>query len=185
MFGSRSFLRGRGGFGLLGLGILLILTGSLFAQEGGQPKGLQQLNFLMGEWIGDGSGNPGQGIGGFSFSYDLQNTVLVRKNYAEYPATENKPAFRHEDLTVIYHAPDDTLRAVYFDNEGHVIHYVVEPGDDGRSATFISAPAEQNARYRLCYTTTNENEVAIHFEIAPPGQPEAFSMYLEATAHKK
>src|SRR5512143_2819888 len=168
MFGSRNFVRGRGGYGLLVLTILLILTSVLYAQETKQPKGLQQLNFLMGEWIGDGSGNPGQGTGGFSFNYDLQNTVLVRKNYSEYQATENKPAFRHEDLTVIYHAPDDTLRAVYFDNEGHVIHYVVEPGEDGKSATFISAPAEQNARYRLCYAITNEKEVAIHFEIAPP-----------------
>ncbi len=185
MFGSRNFLWGRGGYSLLGLGILLILTGSLFAQGSEQPKGLEQLNFLTGEWVGDGSGNPGQGTGGFSFTYDLQKNILVRKNFAEYPATENKPAFRHEDLTVIYRTPDDTLRAVYFDNESHVIHYVVEPGEDGKSATFISAPAEQNARYRLCYTTPKENEVAINFEIAPPGQPDAFSTYLEATAHKK
>jgi len=33
---------------------------------------------LVGEWAGEGSGNPGSGSGTSSFQFDLQKQVLVR-----------------------------------------------------------------------------------------------------------
>src|SRR5438067_2074282 len=79
------------------------------------------LQFLAGEWVGEGTGSPGQGTGGFTFKLDLQDKVMVRTNFAKYPATNGRPAATHEDLMVIYtEAPDQRLRAIYFDSENHV-----------------------------------------------------------------
>ncbi len=178
--------RGRGCCLSFLLLVMLILPSGTFAQKPDSAQGLSQLNFLLGDWIGDGGGNvPGQGSGGFTFSYDLQNKIMVRRNYAEYPATDSKPASRHDDLMIVYGAPDDTLRAIYFDNEGHVINYVVNVSADSQSAVFTSPPAEKEARFRLSYAPSGENSVGIKFEVAPPGQPDAFSTYISASAHKK
>ena len=83
----------------------------------------------MGDWVGEG-GRPGQGTGRFSFRWDLQKHVLVRRGSAEFPAAQGRPVTVHEDLMVIYPAPGSSgFRAVYFDNEGHVINYTISfPG---------------------------------------------------------
>ena len=52
---------------------------------------------FLGTWVGSGSGQPGQGAGEFSFKPELQGAVLVRHNYAEYPASKDKPGYRHDD----------------------------------------------------------------------------------------
>jgi hypothetical protein len=112
---------------------------------GAAPAGLwQPLEFLVGEWRGEGSGGPGQGSGGFTFAWDLQKAVLVRKNHAEYPAQQGRPAAVHDDLTVIS-VEGDRLRADYWDNEGHVIRYAVgaPPGKPEAFKTYIEAGARR------------------------------------------
>ncbi|SYZ72118.1 conserved exported hypothetical protein [Candidatus Zixiibacteriota bacterium] len=167
------------------IGILFGYVMTVSAQEAKKAEGLEQLKFLEGEWIGEGGGQPGQGTGGFSFESDLQGKVLIRKNYAEYPATKEKPAYRHDDLMVISQQPGDTMRAVYWDNEGHVINYTVHPQPDSGSAVFVSEPSQNSPQFRLTYKMEENDRLAIIFEIAPPGQPEAFSRYIEAAAHRK
>jgi len=80
--------------------ILLLIINPVFAQKP-TKNSLDDLRFLIGEWEGVGGGGPGEGKGVFSFAFDLQNKAIVRKNYAEYPATASRPAVRHEDLIVI------------------------------------------------------------------------------------
>ena len=69
------------------------------------------------------------------------------------------------------------LRALYLDNEGHAIHYLVAPGPDG--VTFTSEAA-QGPRFRLSYRRKAEGLLALRFEIAAPAAPEVFRTYLEA-----
>jgi hypothetical protein len=69
---------------------------SLLAQDWGPAQ------FLVGNWTGEGGGQPGQGVGAFSFSPDLQGKILVRKSFAKYPPAEGRPASRHDDLTIVY-----------------------------------------------------------------------------------
>ncbi|MFB3922395.1 MAG: hypothetical protein ACE145_11775 [Terriglobia bacterium] len=142
--------------------------------------------FLLGEWVGEGEGQPGQGIGKFSFALDLQGRILVRKNRADYPATRERPAYSHEDLMVIYQGPSpSSTRAIYFDNEGHVIQYRVTVSTDGNSVTFLSDPSPSAPRFRLTYTKGKSGGLKILFEIAPPGKPDVFSPYIEATASRR
>jgi len=145
---------------------------------------LDRLQFLVGEWLGDGSGQPGQGTGGFSMRFELGGKVLIRRNRADYPATPERPAFSHEDLMVTYLDTErDGLRAVYWDNEGHVIHYAVTAPAEER-AEFVSDAAAPGPRYRLTYVKTAANLLSITFEIAPPGRPDAFKTYIQAKARR-
>jgi hypothetical protein len=138
--------------------------------------------FLVGQWNGEGSGQPGAGTGAFSFTPDLQGTVLVRRSFAEYPAAGGKPAARHDDLMVVYHG--DTageLRAIYFDSEGHVIRYSGTASAAG--VVFVSDGKPDEMRYRLTYNPTGKDTLKLQFEIAAPGKD--FSRYLDANAHRE
>ena len=164
---------------------LLIPSDVIYSQQATKAANWDAWQFLVGEWVGDGSGSPGQGEGGFTFSLDLQNRVLMRHNYAVYPATKDRPAFRHDDLMIVYQEPGKPTQANYFDNEGHVIQYSVEFSKDSNSVVFVSAPTISEPRYRLTNTKVGKDSITITFEIAPPGKPDAFSEYIKAAAHKK
>ena len=171
-------------FLFLGIALLAMST-SCFSQGGQKASGWDAWEFLLGEWTGEGGGDPGQGTGWFTFSYDLQKTVLVRKNHVEYPATKDRPAFAHDDLTVVYREGGQQMRAIYFDNEGHVINYAVEFSKDSSSIIFTSDLNPSAPRFRLTYTKVANGTVGTVFEIAPPGKPEAFSLYVKGVARRK
>jgi len=162
----------------------LLLSYASRAQE--SAKEWPGFEYLIGDWVGEGGGQPGQGTGGFTFLPDLQNHVLVRKSHATYPATKERPAFAHDDLTVVYRDSDDAPpRAVYFDSEGHVIHYSVTVSADRKTIEFVSEPTPSSPRYRLTYLMTGSGDLTLKFEIAPPGKPDSFSTYIEAKAKRK
>jgi hypothetical protein len=165
---------------------MLLMLNLVVAQESSAKLSLDELRFLIGEWEGVGGGGPGAGKGVFSFAFDLQNKVVVRKNYAEYPSTASRPAVRHDDLMIIYlDRASNQILANYFDNEGQQISYKVTPSSDHEAVTFLSEPSASQPRYRLSYRKLKDGTVGGQFEIAPPGQPEAFKNYLEWIGRKK
>lgn len=139
--------------------------------------------FLLGEWTGEGGGQPGQGVGGMSFEFDLEGQVLVRRNHVDYPATPDRPAFVHDDLTIVHPDPSGGLRAQYFDNEGHVIQYAVSAAED--AIVLISDPDPTAPRFRTSYLKEPGGAVTTRFEIAPPGKPEEFALYVEGLSRRK
>jgi len=166
--------------------IMLLLLNLAVAQQSPKPSSLDDLRFLIGEWDGVGQGGPGSGKGVFSFAFDLQNKVIVRKNYAEYPSTASRPAIRHDDLIVIYlDRASNQILANYFDSEGQQIAYKVTPSSDHEALMFLSEPSASRPRFRLSYTKLKDGTLSGKFEIAPPGQAEAFRTYLEWSARKR
>ena len=138
--------------------------------------------FLIGEWTGEGGGQPGTASAGdFSFTPDLQGAILVRRSFAEYPAANGRPAFRHDDLTVVYRDASRQLKAAYWDNEGHMIPYTVRAAANG--VVFESEAPRSATRYRLTYTNAGTGRVKIRFELAEPGKD--FATYVEASARRK
>ena len=164
--------------------ILLMSNLSLSAKQTAKVVTWDSWKFLLGEWIGEGGGNvPGQGTGGSKFYLDLQDRILVRTNFSEFPATKDRPAFSHNDLMIIFQE-SGTVRAVYFDNEGHVIYYTAEFSEDYNTLTFTSDIKPSEPRFRLIYLKEGA-KLKLKFEIAPPGKPEGFSTYIESVMKKK
>ena len=140
---------------------------------------LEPLRFLLGEW--QGVGDQAGATGGFAFKSSVQDRVIVRTNYSNTPATASSPASRHDDLMVIY-LEGDSIKADYFDNEGHVIRYVVQPRPG--SVVFLSEARPDEPRYRLTYGRADDTTITGSFEVAPPGKPDAFASYLTWRARK-
>jgi hypothetical protein len=146
------------------------------------PKSLEPL--LLGDWQAEGGGMPGEASGGFTFVSSLQGHVVVRTNYAEYPASADKPSSRHEDLMVLYPTDSGEIRADYFDSEGHVVRYVGSTPSDGE-LTLVSEVSSAAPRFRLSYRLGADGVLDGRFEIAPPGKPESFGPYLAWTSRRR
>ena len=139
----------------------------------------KDVRFLVGEWTGEGGGDSvGQSMGAYSFLPELGGKILVRRN--------SNPAAHHADVMTVYvEAEGKAPEAIYFDSEGHVIHYAVEIDSAAKSVRFVSPAQPGQPRYRLTYHDSGKGLVGGQFEIAPPGKPEAFTKYLEWSARRK
>lgn len=140
--------------------------------------------FLIGDWVGEASGEPGQGSGGFTFEASLDGNIVVRRSRTEFPASGGRAALRHDDLLVIY-PEGGQVRADYFDNEGHVLHYTVSFAHESATLSFISPIVEGQPRQRLVYRPLAEDRVETSFEIAPPGAPTAFKTHVKGICRRR
>src|SRR5579863_10305408 len=102
----------------------LLIIAALLCSVTAQAQDWGPLQFLVGHWTGEGNAaDQGAGTGAFSFAPDLRGKILLRKNFAEYPAANGKPAYRHDDLMIIYHdSAAHDAHAIFFDSEEHLIH---------------------------------------------------------------
>jgi hypothetical protein len=131
-----------------------------------------QLQFLLGSWSSPVSGQPGQGVSGSTtFSYDLDKKVLIRRSRAEFaPQPGEKAGLVHEDLLIIYQQPSESqLRAIYFDNEGHILHYSVAFPDRQPAVVFESEASGTSPRARLIYELAADGALRTEFFVAAPG----------------
>ncbi len=136
------------------------------------------VSFLIGEWEATGGGIPGASTGSFSFTPELGGRVLIRRNLSE------SPGGRHEDLMMLYGEPQVGLRAIYADDEGHVIHYAVSRSEGPASVEFLSDALPGAPRFRLSYRMNPDSTVSISFDIAPPGS-ERFKTYVTGLARRR
>ena len=132
----------------------------------------EPLQFLIGSWSSPVSGQPGQGISGATtFAYDLNKNVIVRKSRAEFaPAPGESEGLVHEDLLVIYQQPQEPFfRAIYFDNEGHVIQYSLTFPEKQPGVVFESEASQTSPKARLVYEAAEEGALVTEFFVAAPG----------------
>ena len=161
--------------------LAISLFGFLTSCFGQQVLTWNKWEWLIGNWAGEGSGQPGQGGGTFTFKYDLDQRILVRKSHSEYPAIGNKPKVIHNDLLIIY--PDfsgSPVKAIYFDNEGHTINYFVAYSD--KSITLTSDKIPNIPVFRLTYTQLKDDTVDTKFEISQDGVK--FNTYIEGKSKR-
>lgn len=166
--------------------LTLLVAGSLGSSPAGAeaPKSLEPLSFLLGDCQAEGGGTPGQASGGFTFAPSLQGRVIVRTNFAVYPAAADKPASRHEDLMVLYATESGELRADYYDSEGHAIRYAANTSSPNQ-LTLVSEVVSGSPRFRLSYKLGGDGVLAGRFQVAPPGKPVSFGPYLAWTARRR
>ncbi len=136
------------------------------AQEQGRWS---QWTWLLGTWQGESDGKPGTGSGTFSLMPDLDGHVLLRKSHTEFPATDQRPAFTHDDLMVVTPATgSEPVRASYYDNEGHSILYMVALAD---SAIVMTSDAkEKSPFFRLTYINLGKDRIKVIFGMSMDGK---------------
>lgn len=157
---------------------LVVMMSTAFSQ---QSTTWTKWLWLMGEWKGEGNGQPGQGSGVFSFQPDLDGKILVRKAHSEYPANGNRPASVHNDLLIVYaDATGNPSKAIYFDNEGHTINYSITYS--GKSIILLSDKISNAPVFRLTYTLLDDKTVDTKFEMSQDG--EKFMTYIEGKSSK-
>ena len=133
------------------------------------------LRFLLGLWSAKTTSGVAQAQ--VSASYSLRAHVMARHSRSGSCSAPDDFDCLHSDLLYIYPASNGAaLEAIYFDNEGHVIHYGVSSPKPG-IAVFLSDPAQPGPQYRLTYTLL-DGVMTGQFEMKMPGQTE-FTSYLE------
>jgi hypothetical protein len=143
------------------------------------------LAFLEGTWDAHAqAGSAGaQSTGTYTFKPELKHHVLVRRSDS---AACNGPAnfdCQHSDVLYVYQeAEDRPLKAIYFDNEGHVIHYAVSTPDSS-TAIFISDVSPSGPQFRLVYEL-KDSVMWGKFQMRMPGQAD-WKSYLEWSGAKK
>lgn len=167
------------------LALAVFLAGSLAAQTPQKSDPWAGLRFLVGTWEAKTTGGnaQAQGTGTYSFGLELKDHVLAR--HSGYEACKGPEDFncQHGDLLYIYaDGPEQGLRAIYFDNEGHVIHYSVALPKPG-TAVLLSDPARPGPQFRLTYELSGD-QMAGKFQMKMPGQAD-FASYLEWSGRRK
>jgi len=167
------------------LSALLVLCSPFVVIAQQKTASLEDLNFMVGKWVGEGTSEAGAGSGYFTFEYSLGNKALIRRNHAEYPSTSGRAAAIHDDLMIIYlHASSKQLRAFYTDSEGNTIQYIVSLSNDGKTLVFLSEPSSSGPRYRLTYVVTDPSRIALTFEVASPDRPDHFRKIVDGKVRK-
>jgi hypothetical protein len=166
---------------LRSLSIALLVVPSLCAQESVDPW--KPLRFLLGAWDARVTAGPAQGSGSYLFQTELGGHVLVRHSATGSCKGPLNFNCEHSDLLYIYTEEAGAgYQAIYFDNEGHVIHYRVTTAGPA-SATFLSDEKQPGPQFRLIYELKN-SVMSGKFQIRAPGARE-FRSYLEWEGAKK
>ena len=153
------------------------LTVTSFSQQNSWDK----WNWLLGEWQGEGSGQPGQGGGTFTFAFELDKKIIVRKSSTEFPATENRPKFVYQDLMIVYlDYTGNPTKAICFNNEGYTINYLITYAE--KTIILTSEKIPNAPIFRLTYTLLDDNTVNTKFEMSQDG--ENFMTHIEGKSKK-
>ncbi len=156
---------------------LLLLHLACFSQ----PQSVwHKWDWLTGEWQGEGSGIPGEGFGTFSFSFDLDSNILVRRSHSDYSAGDFKRRIIRDDIMIIYLKNGQPDNAIFFDNEGHFIKYTITYNEN--SIVFTSEPDPESPAFRFIYEKINSSSVNTRFEMSRDGV--SFISYVEGISKK-
>ena len=164
------------------LRLLLAMLVSLpcLAQSAPVPSAdpFKPLAFLEGTWDANVQNNAAvKQAGKYSFGRELNGHILARHATND-PACKAPANFdcAHSDLLYVFQdAPGSALKADYFDNEGHVIHYDVSTPTP-TSVMFLSV-AGPGPQFRLSYEL-KAGVMTGKFQMHMPGQGE-WRTYLE------
>jgi hypothetical protein len=160
-----------------------LLSAQTIPSSGADPW--KALSFLEGTWEArTQGGKPGVNAAGtYIFRKELGGHILARHSSS---AGCKGPAdfdCQHGDLLYVFQeATGQPLKAIYFDNEGHVIHYSVS-NPSPASAVFLTDPAAPGPQFRLVYERKGA-VMAGKFEMRMPGKKE-WTSYLEWSGAKK
>jgi hypothetical protein len=141
------------------------------------------LTFLEQNWEANTNGYGGvKSVGTYTFRPELGGHILARRATSDVTC-KGPDSFdcAHGDMLYLYQdAPGQPLKAIYFDNEGHVIHYNVSV-PIANKVEFLSE-AGPGPQFRLTYELIGPLLTG-KFQSRMPGQTE-WTSYLEWSGPK-
>jgi hypothetical protein len=143
------------------------------------------LSFLEGTWEARTQSGPGGArvIGTYTFELEFKRHVLARHTASVACKGPQDFDCEHGDLLYVYQEADSqSLKAIYFDNEGHVIHYTVSTPQSAK-AIFVSDISSSGPQFQLVYELKNA-VMSGKFQMRMPGQAQ-WRSYLEWSGQKK
>ena len=167
------------------MAVLILLPAMAFGQSGAAPDPFKALSFLEQNWEANTNGYGGvKSTRTYTFRRELGGHILARRSTSD--VTCKGPTdfdCGHGDMLYVYQdAPGQPLKAIYFDNEGHVIHYdVTTPG--ATSVVFLSEADRPGPQFRLSYEL-KDSVMYGKFQSRMPGQTE-WRSYLEWSGAKR
>ena len=120
---------------------------------------MKPLNFLEGTWEAKTQGGSAgaEGVGTYTFQRELKGHILGR--HTESPSGCRGPATfdcGHNDLLYVYaDSKHQTLKAIYFDSEGHVIHYDVSLPEPATAVFLSHGDGSERPEFKLIYQLKN------------------------------
>lgn len=171
------------------IALILFFTNLCLGQSSSQDSIWQPLQNFIGEWVGNGSGEPGEGSYERSYNFIFNKKFIEVKNKSVYPPDANNPEGEiHEDIGYISF---DKIRKIFvlrqFHKEGFVNQYKQDTiSSDGKRIVFISESIENikpGWRAKEIYQIFGEKEFSETFELSPPGKN--FTIYTKVLLKKK
>jgi hypothetical protein len=169
-------------------GLALLSASYTFAQTAarGSDGPWDALSFLAGTWEAKTQAGGAAGAaaaGTYTFVKELGGHILARHSSSTGCKGTSDFDCEHRDMLYIYQeTTGQPLKAIYFDDEGHVIHYSVST-PASTSAVFVSDPSIPGPQFRLVYELKGA-VMSGKFQMHMPGQTEWMS-YLEWSGVKK
>ncbi|HTJ31076.1 MAG TPA: hypothetical protein VL346_11280 [Acidobacteriaceae bacterium] len=165
------------------LPLLLVMPVAAQAPAGSRPDPWKALSFLLGRWEAKtSSGQPASASGSYTFQEELSGHVLARHSSSDSCKGPAEFNCDHHDLLYAWQSfPHGPVSAIYFDNEGHVIHYSVSTSDPD-TAIFLSDPNQPGPLLRLVYERKGDTMTG-KFQSQAPGHSE-WQTYLEWSGAK-
>lgn len=145
----------------------------------------QPLRVFLGNWKGQGAGEPGKGEYERSYRFIFNERFIEIKNSSSWLPTDQNPKGEvHEDLGYLsYDKGRKTFVLRQFHIEGFVNQYKLESiSEDGTRIVFISEAIENipaGWRAKETYEIRGNDEFTEAFELAPPDKE--FEIYSKAT----
>ena len=164
-----------------------MLAAPLCAQTPATSDPWKALSFLEGTWEAKTQSGPAAASGSYTFQLELDKHILARHSTTD-PGCKGPATYdcAHSDLLYVYEdaqgQPDKPLKAIYFDNEGHVLHYSVS-APDATTAVFLTDPAAPGPQFKLVYELKG-SVMTGKFQMKMPGQAD-WKSYLEWSGGKK
>jgi hypothetical protein len=151
--------------------LALVVARMTFAAD----SGLAQLDFLIGEWRGKSTGEPGEGTTHRVCEKVLNAKFVECRTTTVYPPQEKNPKGEtHVDRAFFsYDRGAKKLRLRQFHGEGFVNSYVQGEGLAFETDAIENIPAGWRARET--YTVRSADSWSETFELAEPGK--AFAVY--------
>ena len=162
--------------------LFFILIPTLLVGQSSKKDSLwMPLKLFIGNWAGEGGGEPGQGKYNRSYQFILNNNFIEIKNKSTYPRTDkNQKGEVHEDIGYFsYDRSQKKFKLRQFHIESFVNEYSLDSISADKKTLVFNSIALENIpkgwRAKETYQLLNENEIEESFEIAEPNKD--FELY--------